>query len=142
MSKKLLQEIVGQQYFAVLSTAENGQPYCNLVAFAVTDDLKHLIFVTPRNTAKFKNIIDNPGVALLVDNRGNNPADIEKATAITVIGDAHEAIENESLYRSIYLARHPNLSRFLDDNALIVVSITSFIVAGFASTQRLISGSD
>ena len=42
-TKELLRQIVGAQRFAVLATLSNQQPYSNLVAFAVSDDLRHLI---------------------------------------------------------------------------------------------------
>jgi heme iron utilization protein len=144
MLKILLKDIFSTQYFAVLSSNENGQPYSNLVAFAVTDDLKSLIFVTGRNTLKYRNILKNQRVSLLIDSRTNNPADIEKATAITVIGDAHEETEIESDLHTLYLNRHPYLSRFISktDSALIVVTVSVFIVAGFETTQRLVIDSN
>jgi uncharacterized pyridoxamine 5'-phosphate oxidase family protein len=140
MSKELVQEIFSTQYFAVLSSDENGQPYSNLIAFAVTEDLKSLIFVTGRNTLKYRNIIKNQRVSLLIDSRTNNPADIEKATAITVIGDAHEVTESERGFQSLYLNKHPHLSHFVSnpDNAIIVVTVAVFIIAGFDNTQRIL----
>jgi heme iron utilization protein len=140
MLKILLKEIFSTQYFAVLSTDENGQPYSNLVAFTVTDDLKSLIFVTGRNTLKYRNIIKNKRVSLLIDSRTNNPADIEHATAITVIGDAHEETETERGFHSLYLNKHPHLSQFVSkpDSALIVVTVAVFIIARFDNTQRLV----
>jgi nitroimidazol reductase NimA-like FMN-containing flavoprotein (pyridoxamine 5'-phosphate oxidase superfamily) len=140
MSKELVQEIFGTQYFAVLSSDENGQPYSNLVAFAVSEDLKSLIFVTGKNTFKYRNIIKNQRVSLLIDSRTNNPADIEKAIAITVIGDAHEETETERGFHSLYLNKHPHLRQFIGkpDSALIVVKVAIFIIARFDSTQRLV----
>jgi heme iron utilization protein len=140
MSKELIREIFSTQYFAVLSSDENGQPYSNLVAFAVTEDLKSLIFVTGRNTLKYRNIIKNQRVSLLIDSRTNNPADIEKATAITVIGNAHEETDCEKGFNSLFLNKHPHLSQFINnpDSALIVVTVAVFIIAGFNNTQRLV----
>jgi heme iron utilization protein len=139
-SKELIREILNTQYFAVLSSDENGQPYSNLVAFAVTEDLKSLIFVTGRNTLKYRNIIKNRRVSLLIDSRTNNPVDIEKATAITVIGDAHEETESERGFQSLYTYKHPHLSLFISkpDSALIVVTVAVFIIAGFDNTERLV----
>jgi heme iron utilization protein len=140
MLKTLLKEIFSTQYFAVLSSDENGQPYSNLVAFAATDDLKSIIFVTGRNTSKYRNIIKNQRVSLLIDNRTNNPADIEKATAITVMGYAHEETASERGFQTLYLNRHPYLRQFISkaDSALIVVTAAVFIIARFDNTQRLV----
>jgi heme iron utilization protein len=139
MLKELIHEICSTQYFAVLCTEDNGQPYSNLVAFAVTDDLKYLVFITGRNTSKYRNIFKNQRVSLLIDNRTNNPTDIEEATAITVIGGAHEEAEGGSVFRTAYLSRHPHLSQFASeaDNTLIVVAVAAFIIARFDNTQRL-----
>jgi heme iron utilization protein len=138
--KILLKEILSTQYFAVLSSIGKGQPYSNLVAFAVTEDLKFLVFVTGRNSLKYRNITQNHPVSLLIDSRTNNPADIEHATAITVIGDAHEETETESGFHSLYLNKHPHLSQFVSkpDSALIVVTVAVFIIARFDNTQRLV----
>jgi len=64
--EKLIKEIIGSQYFAVLNTLGEGLPYSNLVSFAVTDDLRSLVFVTERNTRKFRNMQENINVSLLV----------------------------------------------------------------------------
>jgi nitroimidazol reductase NimA-like FMN-containing flavoprotein (pyridoxamine 5'-phosphate oxidase superfamily) len=55
--EQLLKEVVDTQYFAVLNTIGQGQPYSNLVAFAITEDLKSLVFITERNTRKYRNMI-------------------------------------------------------------------------------------
>jgi heme iron utilization protein len=140
MSEKLLKEILRTQYFAVLNSVAKGQPYSNLVAFATTKDLRFLIFVTGRNTLKYRNMIEENRVSFLIDSRTNHPADIEKATAITVIGDAHEETESNKGFHSLYLNKHPHLSHFINnpDNVLIVVTVAVFIIAGFDKTQRIV----
>ena len=93
--EKLIKEMANNQYFAVLSTVDEGQPYSNLVSFAMTTDLKSLIFVTDRNTRKYRNIKKHNKVALIIDNRSNQPSDIKQAIAITVIGDAGVSLIRE-----------------------------------------------
>ena len=88
--EKLIKDLANTQYFAVLSSVGEGQPYSNLVSFAITTDLKSLIFVTDRNTRKYRNIKENNKVALIIDNRTNQPSDVTQAIAITVIGNAYE----------------------------------------------------
>jgi len=136
----LLKEVVDTQYFAVLNSVGGGQPYSNLVAFAITGDLKSLVFITDRNTRKYKNIKENNNISLLIDNRTNQPSDIAQAIAITVIGKAIEELDKKSNLRAIFLTRHPQLQLFVDDpnNALILVTVSEFIIAGFNTTQRVI----
>ena len=139
-SMQLLKEVVNTQYFAVLNSLGEGQPYSNLVSFAITDDLKSLIFATNRNTRKYRNIKENNNIALLIDNRTNQPSDVTKATAITVIGNAREESDNKSRLQAIFLAKHPQLQRFIDNphNALICVEVREYIIAGFEETQRVV----
>jgi heme iron utilization protein len=143
MSINLIREIIDSQYFAVLSSVEKGQPYTNLVAFAVTEDLKSLIFVTSRNTQKYKNIIQNERVAFLIDNRTNQPSDINRAIAITVIGSAQEENAIQSCFHSVFLNKHPHLSQFVNqpDSALMVVAVSEYLVAGFTKTERVVISS-
>lgn len=137
--EELLREIVSTQYFAVLNTIGQGLPHSNLVSFAATEDLKSLVFVTGRNTRKYGNIQDNHNISLLIDNRTNRSSDTSQATAIAAIGIAREEIDNRSLLRDIFLARHPQLRHFVEapDSAIMLVTIRKYIVAAFDKTQTV-----
>jgi uncharacterized pyridoxamine 5'-phosphate oxidase family protein len=137
--EELLREIVSTQYFAVLNTIGQGLPHSNLVSFAATEDLRSLVFVTGRNTRKYRNVQDNHNVSLLIDNRTNRPSDTSQATAIAAIGIAREEIDNRSLLRDIFLARHPQLRHFVEapDSAIMLVTIRKYIVAAFDKTQTV-----
>ena len=138
--EQLINKIVNTQYFAVLNSVGEGQPYSNLVSFAITDDLKSLVFITDRNTRKYRNIKGNNHLSLLVDNRTNQPSDITQAIAITVIGTAREEVTSRDRYQVIFLARHPQLKQFVDNpnSALILVTVSEYIIAGFDKTQRVV----
>ena len=137
--EELLREVVSTQYFAVLNTISQGLPHSNLVSFAATDDLRSLVFVTGRNTRKYRNIQNNHNVSLLIDNRTNKPSDTSRAIAITVIGTAREEINDKDLFQAILLARHPQLKHFVKapDSAIMLVTVREYIVAAFDKTQRL-----
>lgn len=137
--EELLREVVSTQYFAVLNTIGQGLPYSNLVSFAATDDLRSLVFVTGRNTRKYRNIQDNHNVSLLIDNRTNKPSDTSRATAIAVVGTAREDVDDKSLLRDVFLARHPQLRHFVEapDNAVMLVTVREYIVAAFDKTQSV-----
>ena len=137
---QLLADVIGKQYFAVLNSLGDGFPYSNLVSFTVTNDLKSLIFITNRNTRKYRNINENNNISLLIDNRTNQPCDVKQAIAITVIGKAHEEIANRSSSQAIFLTRHPHLQQFVYDlnNAIVLVKVSEYIIAGFDKTQRIV----
>jgi uncharacterized pyridoxamine 5'-phosphate oxidase family protein len=112
----------------------------NLISFAITDDLKSLVFITDRNTRKYRNIKENNNISLLIDNRTNQPSDISKAIAITVIGKALEEAEQKNNLQSVFLTRHPQLQQFTNEpqNSLILVRVSAYIIAGFDKTQRVV----
>jgi hypothetical protein len=137
---EMIKSLFVAQRFAVLATESGGQPYSNLVAFAETDDLKNLVFVTNRNSRKYTNTRVNNRVAMLVDNRTNQPSDLDKAAAITALGTIGEVMADyyDALSR-IYLAKHPRLDSFLGNpsNALMSVAVRDYIVATFEGVRHL-----
>jgi len=123
--------LLASQRFAVLSTQEKDHPYMNLVAFAETGDLRTILFATTRATRKYGNIAAKSGVALLVDNRSNEVADIREAMAVTIVGTACEV--SESLRKTldrVYLEKQPHMKEFLSppSTALIKVDVESYIL--------------
>jgi uncharacterized pyridoxamine 5'-phosphate oxidase family protein len=137
--EELLGDVIRSQYFAVLNTLSRSLPYSSLISFAISENLGSLVFVTGRNTRKYADIQENPGVSLLIDNRTNQPSDIAQATAVTAIGTARDEREGRIVWRNLFLARHPQLDRFTDasDNAIMVVTVREYIIAGFDVTQRI-----
>ena len=135
----ILNPLLMSQHLAVLATYYDGQPYSNLVAFAATDNLKDLLFATSRKTRKYDNLRNNKKVALLVDSRKNETSDFDNASALTAIGLAQETAGDErDLLSRLYLAKHPSLREFLNmsDSALIKVTVSDYILAGFKESQR------
>ena len=126
-----VRNLLTSQKFAVLSTQERDHPYLNLVAFAETSDLRTILFATTRATRKYGNIASKSGVALLVDNRSNEVADIREAMAVTVIGTACEVSGSlrDQLDR-VYLEKQPHMKEFLSSpsTALIMVDVESYIL--------------
>ncbi len=130
-SKQILASLLGSQKLAVLSTYSGGQPYVSLVAFAASEDLSHLLFVTDRATRKFANILEHPQIAMLVDNRSNRESDFSEASAATILGKARELAggERESQLK-LYLKKHPYLEEFATSSksAIVQVQVETFIV--------------
>ena len=136
-----LKTLLDKERFGVLSTCGRDQPYASLVAFAATDDLLHLIFVTPRPTRKYANLVANTKVSVLIDNRGNRVADYRRAMAATVIGVVHEVrkAKNSRLIR-LYLEKHPQLDEFLWSPTCAVLDIrveSYYVVERFQHVTEL-----
>lgn len=135
---QLLSNLFSSQRLAVLSTQDGDQPYSNLVAFAETDDLKQLLFITNRNTRKYRNLKANNRATILIDNRTNQLSDFQNAVAVTAIGISDEVIENDrNIFSPVFLRKHPNLIDFVDgpDNALFSLKIGYYIIARFSEVD-------
>jgi hypothetical protein len=119
------------QPHAVLATESGGQPYTSLVAYTLTPDAKGVIFVTPKVTRKYKNILKNKRVSLLIDTRKNIPDDYLSAESITILGEARpvrKSARREKL-AGIFTKKHARLKNIiaLPETALILVDIAQCI---------------
>lgn len=136
-----LRALFAAQPLAVLATSEEGHPCCSLVAFAATDDIRNLVFVTTRATRKFANLARDPRVSLLVDNRSNEVSDFHAAMAVTAAGTAVEAPDSErARFLKLYLGKHPHLEEFAlsPGCALVAVRVSRYtVVRQFQSVMVL-----
>ena len=139
-SRDVLKQVVTAQRFAVLATQQSDQPYINLIAFVVSDDLSSILFATSRNTHKYRNMQENGKVAILIDSRCNEPSDLTRALAITALGSAHEIVKDkEDSQVQNYIDKHPALKEFLrrPETAIISVKVTDYILARFDRVERM-----
>ncbi len=127
----LLPRLLETQKYAVLATDNHGQPYTSLMAFSVTEDLQSFILMTERGRLKYGNLMANPRVAIMIDNRENLGSDLQEAVAVTAQGLAEEiAGDARDEWRALCLARHPALQAFADSPgcALIRIKVTSYVI--------------
>ena len=123
--------LLGEGRFAVLATRGEEYPYCTLVGYAESGDCSEIVFATARDTRKYRNLKEYPGVSLLVDSRTNQVRDLRDARALTVLGRAVEIEDRSSgVHLGIYLARHPYLEDFVNSPncALISVKVDRYIL--------------
>jgi len=131
--------LLEEQTLAVLATSEQGRPYTSLVAFAVTPDLRAMLFATARDTRKHANLTAEPRVSLLVDNRAQQNSDLQKGTAVTVLGRAEtvEGSERERLQER-FLARHPQLDAFVRSPSSALVRVRVEVYYLVSSFQQVV----
>ncbi|MFP4391874.1 MAG: pyridoxamine 5'-phosphate oxidase family protein [Desulfohalobiaceae bacterium] len=132
-------ELLQVQRFMVLCTQSDKGPYCSLVAFAPSQDLRRIYFCTRRQTRKFQNLLQEPKVSFLVDDRQNREQDLEQARALTGTGTGAETAGSDPEPEA-FVARHPELIGFLQaqESALVEVKVQSyFLVQRFEELQRL-----
>ena len=119
------------QPHAVLATDSDGQPYTSLIAFALTPDMKGVVFATPKSTRKYKNILKNKYVSLLIDTRSNTETDYMDAESVTIIGNAQPLRKSKKWLgmAKILINKHPKLTKFINsyNTALVLVEINKCI---------------
>ena len=99
--------------------------------------LPAVLFATPRDSRKYRDLRANPRVSLLLDTRGERDRDYGRAEAITVVGRASVLRAGSSAWREAGLVlhvKHPALAAFLEaeTTALVRVEIEEAVhVGGF-----------
>ena len=136
-----LKDLCTSQKLAVVSTQSGGQPYASLVAFAASDDLRHIFFVTARTTRKFANLTRDPRVAVLINSSTNDEADFHEAVSITVTGIAEEIKDPERQdILKLYLSKHPYLDDFAKSPSCALIRVTArsyYMVQNFQNVMEL-----
>ncbi|UCF87085.1 MAG: pyridoxamine 5'-phosphate oxidase family protein [Nitrospiraceae bacterium] len=116
-----------KQRHAVLATTSKDMPYTSLIAYALTPDME-IIFATPKNTQKYRNILNNSSIAILIDTRSNTDRGYLGAEAITALGTAHPVRRGEKWKKlvQVFLKKHSQLAGFIDapSTALILVKVS------------------
>ena len=136
-----LRNLFVSQKLAVVSTQLSGQPYASLVAFAATEDLRHIFFVTARTTRKFSNLTSDSRVAILVNSSLNQESDFHDAISITVTGTAEEISDPEKQdILELYLEKHPYLEDFARSPSCALVKVVAksyYMVQNFQNVMEL-----
>ena len=114
-----IRRLVESQPYAVLCTQGQGQPYGSLVAFAMTQDLKHAVFATPKATRKFRLLSQCDQVALVIDNRPEFPDQLMDVEGVTATGRAVlvEKGDERERWARLLIERHSYLSRFVQSTS-------------------------
>jgi general stress protein 26 len=129
--RKLLKDLFRNQLFASLATQQLTRPYTNLIAFAATQDLRDILFITRRETHKYANLLSNINVSVLIDNRSNSDADFRNAVAVTAVGTAEEVKDqNRDTLLNLYLAKHHSMEKFAHspDSALFRIKVKKYFI--------------
>jgi nitroimidazol reductase NimA-like FMN-containing flavoprotein (pyridoxamine 5'-phosphate oxidase superfamily) len=119
---------------SVLATDGGGQPYTSLMAFALTPDLEGILLATPRKTAKYRNMMKNKNVSLMIDTRSNSAEGYMRSEAVTILGTAgtiRKGKKRDEL-AGVLIEKHPELKEFVNSvsTALVLVAFDKVIHVG------------
>jgi nitroimidazol reductase NimA-like FMN-containing flavoprotein (pyridoxamine 5'-phosphate oxidase superfamily) len=131
----------GTQMHAVLATDFDGQPYTSIISYALTPDMKGVVFATPKSTQKYENILKNRRVSLLIDTRSNTERDYMGAESVTILGNAYPIRKGKKWMDLVEILKkkHPKLTEFIEspETALVLIEITRCIhVTRFQSVSE------
>jgi nitroimidazol reductase NimA-like FMN-containing flavoprotein (pyridoxamine 5'-phosphate oxidase superfamily) len=114
----------------VLATIVDSKPYCSLMAYVTNRACTEIYMVTHRQTQKFQNLVANPAVSLLIDNRDTSQR--SEARAMTVEGIFKKITDPEKALRvsQKLLSAHPHLSEFVGhpEAEVFQIRIKSFLL--------------
>jgi len=135
-----IRRVLERNRFAVLSTQFKGQPHASFIAFTPLEGLRFLAFATYRSTLKFKSILEDRRVAILIEDReGDATSGSDLSLVLTAIGEAIDTpAEDRQAHIMAHLARHPNLEKFLisPDCEFVLVAIHSYQVVSSIDDVR------
>lgn len=126
---KNLKLLCSTQDFGVLATRGNDDCYSSLISFVISQNYSQLVFATPKDTKKLKNISSNSNISILIDNHNENPKNINNIVATTLIGQAKildQAYKDK--WAPVLLEKHPYLKGFIKskNTVLILVNISQY----------------
>ena len=107
----------------VLATSQGQEPHASLMAYLPEDQGRMIYLITSAETVKYRNIMANPQVSLLIDDRRAGEAD-RRVRALTVGGVCTPAPEAEQEELKARFARRlPHLAGITADPAATVLMV-------------------
>jgi len=131
-----LWEFLGAQKTLILATCNDSAPACNLMSFVLASAECSLALATPRETAKYEAMRNNPAVSLMALDGPALEQDLDRGTAVTLDGEAVEIRDSSEReqWEAAFTKANPRLEDFVKSSgsALFrvdlrrVVSVTNF----------------
>ena len=125
-----MKALVQQRDMCVLATVAGQKPYCSLMAYVTDDKCEEIYMVTHKNSTKYKNLMQNPAVSLLIDTREMSPRAEAKALTVAGVFCKIEKTGKRKQVAEKLLQAHPHLDGFLKhpDADVICIKISSFLL--------------
>jgi len=120
-----MKTLVREKDSCVLATVSGGRPHCSLMSYITDPECREIFMVTHPHTKKYRNLLENPWVSLLIDTReeGRDIA-LGQKKALTISG-LYQKIDpaRKRELRAHFLARHPQLKELVEDPETEIISI-------------------
>jgi len=121
-----IKDLIEQKDSCVMATVSGEDPHCSLMSYVTNEDCREIYMISLRGTKKYRNMINNSSVSLLIDTREDDVGrKRENINALTVRG-TFQNIGDEAKKRRFFdklLKRHPHLKGFADSDELEVFQV-------------------
>jgi putative intracellular protease/amidase len=123
--KQKLAALLAQEHVAVIVTQGGEWPTASLQAFAETD-VPDLLFIMGGEADKFQNLLRNPNMTVLVDNRDVGNVTTFQVARASIQGIAQEVARNGPEWeplKAIFLKKNPFEAPFFGSEKLRMVRV-------------------
>lgn len=124
--QETMRKILTENDLCVLATVGDGDPHCSLMTYLPGENGTTIYLATDRNTTKYRNLQEHPGVSLLVDTRHRHPpGSRDRIQALTIHGICRAVADTdvETRIRNRFLQLHPQLQTVLDREGSVMLEV-------------------
>jgi len=128
--QETIRTLVQQRNICVLATAEGNKPHCSLMAYIADEDCRTIYLATHRSPQKYRNLVHNPHVSLLIDTRGESQRTRTKALTVAGVCETIDTDPKRSRICRRLLEVHPHLKSFLEHPEAVIlgIQVVSFLL--------------
>jgi nitroimidazol reductase NimA-like FMN-containing flavoprotein (pyridoxamine 5'-phosphate oxidase superfamily) len=125
-----IRALVASRHVCVLATVDKDRPYCSLMNYVTDESCRDFYMATLRHTNKYRNLLANPSVSLLVDSRESAPLSSSQALTVEGVFEPINDDEKRSWVFSRLIAQNPLLKDFLSlpDVDVICIRARSYLL--------------
>ncbi|WP_432738725.1 pyridoxamine 5'-phosphate oxidase family protein [Maridesulfovibrio sp. FT414] len=126
-------EFLRSSNMLVMATQGADGPYTSLMAYCCSDDGMEVYMITRRDSTKWANLINNPQVSLLVDDRDvkleNDRENIKALTVTGVFAEVSEREDEEEMVKCLAEAVPSVASLFSGPECSVIrIKVLSFLL--------------
>lgn len=121
---KSISDLLESQVQCVLATVDGVQPCLHLMAYGFSDSLSEIYVASYADTRKVNNMLAQPAVSLLWDNRTVNQQDHVLGFALNAVGKARKLTGAEhQAAANLLIVRNASLAELLASDKVVTFAV-------------------
>ena len=140
-----MKALMKEKDICVLSTvSEDAIPHCSLMAYAADEKCREIYMATHNTTKKYKNLLHNSSVSLLIDSREITPCQQAQALTVSGVFQPIDDANKRDRVESHLLRQHPHLKDFVknSDTVMICIKVQSFLLLNGLTDSHFVNLKD